>query len=260
MGYAIWLVPSSTEFMALSELMKFRPQPHILNPYSRSYPSFDPHITLATFDYLPSSFNLEAIPLKGLQRPVTTFGSMRCGSSYLGALSVRMSDSRQFRRVHEAVVTYLSALGMHWRSHDFPHMSLFYVDEPVERKRLDAQLANSGRVQRYDAGRGLVLDPYPNSARSIPVTTFTGEEIWLVDCTSHSVNHWRVMRRRFLVSPILPPAPKSILKNPSSARPSSLHRTRSNRVNRGAKSSRRRRQASSFNRFLSCISRWWRGI
>ncbi|KAK0232315.1 hypothetical protein EDD85DRAFT_106063 [Armillaria nabsnona] len=200
MGYALWLVPSSTEFTALSELMKFRPQPSTLDSRSRSYPSFDPHITLATFDDLPPSFNLDAISLDNLPPPVGRFHSVKRGNSYLGTLSIVISPANNLTPLRDAVTARLDRLNIQWKSRSFPHMSLFYVDEPEERDRLYNELRNRGRIQ---GDKGLTLTANP----SMQVRTFTGSEIWLVDCT-RSVKRWQVMKRRSLVSPAPPPPPK----------------------------------------------------
>ncbi|KAK0467745.1 uncharacterized protein EV420DRAFT_1635008 [Desarmillaria tabescens] len=168
MGYALWLVPSCTEFTSLSELMKFRPQPYTLDSHSRSYPSFDPHITLTTFDVLPSSFNLDAIPLDNLNPPVAYFDSVKCGNNYLGALSIRISQSSKLMCLHEAVTRHLNMLNMQWKSRGFPHMSLFYVDEPDERKRLEAELKSSRADPIVRRGQIPQVDRQPNLAYDQP--------------------------------------------------------------------------------------------
>ncbi|KAK0465707.1 hypothetical protein IW261DRAFT_1156448 [Armillaria novae-zelandiae] len=200
MGYAIWLIPSSTEFTVLSELMKFRPQSSTLDSRSRSYPSFDPHITLATFDELPPLFNLDAISLDNLPLPVGHFRSVTHGDSYLGALSIVVSPAKNMTPLRDAVTARLDRLNIQWKSRNFPHMSLFYVDEPFERGRLYAELTNCGRIQ---GDKDLTLTANP----SMQVKTFTGSEIRLVDCT-RSVKRWYPMKTRSLVPPAPPPPPK----------------------------------------------------
>ncbi|KAK0215816.1 hypothetical protein IW262DRAFT_237378 [Armillaria fumosa] len=193
MGYAIWLIPSSNEFSVLSELMKFRPQSSTLHSRSRSYPYFDPHITLATFDGFPPSVNPDDISLDNLPAPgLGHFDSVKRGNSYLGALSIVISPANNLTRLRDAVTARLDRLNIQWKSRSFPHMSLFYVDEPEERDRLYAELRNRRRIQ---GDRGLTLI----ANRSMQVKTFTGSEIWLVDCT-RSVKQWNVMKKS-LVSP-----------------------------------------------------------
>lgn len=179
--------------------MRFRPQPSTLNPQSRSYPFFDPHITLATFEVLKPSFQLDAIPLDNLSLPVAQFDSVKRGEKYLGALSIRISQSNMLMRFHETITSHLDTLNIQWKSRGFPHMALFYVDEQDERIRLDAELKDSGRIQSCDGGSHLILTANPSSTRCVQVETFTAAEIWLVDCTSSSVKEWSVMKKRPLV-------------------------------------------------------------
>ncbi|PBK98831.1 hypothetical protein ARMGADRAFT_1162091 [Armillaria gallica] len=146
MGYAVWLVPSSTESAALSELMYFRPKSYTQDSRSRSYPSFYPHITLVTFDDPPSSFNLDSISLDNLTPPVAHFDSVKRGNSYLGALSIMISPVNNLIPLRDAVTAHLDMLNIRWKSRSFPHMSLFYVDEPDERDRLYAELISSRRI------------------------------------------------------------------------------------------------------------------
>ncbi|VDC07054.1 unnamed protein product [Peniophora sp. CBMAI 1063] len=135
MGYALWLVPSQDEEEALRELMRYRPPGSYLPRHSRSYPMVHPHITLATFDILPHSFHLrDIVPQEG--RVKTYYRDLKPGNTYLGALSVQISLSANLQRLHQSIVTGLDEQRIQWKSHGFPHMSLFYVDEASERERL----------------------------------------------------------------------------------------------------------------------------
>ncbi|KAK0496339.1 hypothetical protein EDD18DRAFT_1019374, partial [Armillaria luteobubalina] len=200
LGYAIWLVPSDTETAALSKLMELHPKSYTQDSQSHSYPSFDPHITLVTFDKLPSSFNLESISLDLLTLPVVHFDSIKRGNSYLGAFSIVISPVSELMPLHDTVTSHLDVLSISWKSRSFPHMSLFYIDKPDKRDRLHAELINERRIQGDEC---LML----TASLSMEVTTFTGSEIWLVDCMC-SVKRWQVIVKRSLVSP----APPSLLK------------------------------------------------
>ncbi|KAK0215813.1 hypothetical protein IW262DRAFT_237301 [Armillaria fumosa] len=200
MGYAVRLVPSNTESAALSKFMDFRPKSYTQNSQSRSYPSFYPHITLVTLDEPPSSFNLESVSFDHLTPPVAHFDSVKCGNSYLGALSIVISPVNNLMPLRDAITAHLDMLNIRWKSRSFPHMSLFYVDEPDERDRLYAELINERRIHGEEC---LTLTASP----STQVKTFTGSEIWLVDCT-RSVNRWQVIAKRSLVSPAPPSSSK----------------------------------------------------
>ncbi|KAG0702824.1 hypothetical protein DFH29DRAFT_919918 [Suillus ampliporus] len=142
MGYALWLVPSEPQYGALHSLMNFRPQHYGSSTHStRSYPHFDPHITLATFScpYRPSLYQF--LPLDVNSTPVY-FQSMKVGNNYLGSLSILISKSRELMDLHNLVVKHLEKVNkIPATSRSFPHMSLFYLDEAFQGERL--QLANA---------------------------------------------------------------------------------------------------------------------
>ncbi|VDC07051.1 unnamed protein product [Peniophora sp. CBMAI 1063] len=201
MGYALWLVPSQEEARSLDELMRIRPprgEPHLR---TRSYPTFHPHITLATFEHLPSSFQLRSIiPQNG---PVKTyFRDLKPGSTYLGAMSVQMRKTAGLESLHRSIVAALDVQDIHWKSRNFPHMSLFYVDEAPERERL-LQIVNRC-ASRAEDGR-LVLWTGPGR-HARPIHRFTGSSVWLVDCRSKDVERWSVLDRLPLARSSLPPA------------------------------------------------------
>ncbi|SJL12930.1 uncharacterized protein ARMOST_16364 [Armillaria ostoyae] len=177
--------------------MYFRPKSYTQDSRTRSYPSFYPHITLVTFDDPPSSFNLDSISLDNLTPPVAHFDSVKRGNSYLGALSILISPVNKLMPLRDAVTAHLDMLNIRWKSRSFPHMSLFYVDEPDERDRLYTELINGRRIHG-DGCLTLTANPL------MQVKTFTGSEIWLVDCT-RSVKRWHVITKRSLVSPAPPP-------------------------------------------------------
>ncbi|KAK0467740.1 uncharacterized protein EV420DRAFT_1501096 [Desarmillaria tabescens] len=192
MGYALWLIPSPEEYNAWEELMKFRPPHSSVKPDSKSYPRFAPHITLATFADFPPALDINKLPIYDLRPPVMKmkFESWKRGDTYLGALVIKLSEPRELKRLHGVITSYLGTLGAQWKSRNFPHMSLFYVDEPQERFRLEEGLKDY-------KGMGTFGDRGYLALRSR--FTFTGTEVWLVDCT-RSVRQWQVMEKRSLSS------------------------------------------------------------
>ncbi|OAX34577.1 hypothetical protein K503DRAFT_747206 [Rhizopogon vinicolor AM-OR11-026] len=202
MGYALWLVPSQPEYGALQRLMNFRPQPYSSKTYSsRSYPYFDPHITLATFSSPPSLPLAELLPL--IEATPVYFESIKVGSSYLGSLSVVVSKSRELLDLRDYIVGHLKKVHkIRATSRSFPHMSLFYLDETVrgERLRLGDILRSSGRVVERRSVTGIALNCTLDGAAPEfhAMTGFVGSEVWLVDCAG-AVEDWRVLEKRKLV-------------------------------------------------------------
>ncbi|KAG1766118.1 2',3'-cyclic-nucleotide 3'-phosphodiesterase, partial [Suillus placidus] len=201
LGYALWLVPSEPQAGALRHLMNFRPKHYRSSTHSsRSYPRFDPHITLATFScpYRPSLYqfmpaNVNSIPVY--------FQSMKIGNNYFGSLSIAVSRTRELVDLHELIVKHLQkANKIHHTSHSFPQMSLFYLDEAFrgERLQLGNALRQSGRVYERnvtDVALNCTLDGAAPQFHAMK--GFHGSEIWLVDCTG-AVADWRVLGKRTL--------------------------------------------------------------
>lgn len=204
LGYALWLVPSEPECGALQRLMNFRPQPLSSTTHSsRSYPRFDPHITLATFSSPPVLPLAELLPR--VKATPVHFESIKVGSSYLGSLSVVVSKDCELMNLRDYTVGHLKKVHkMDARSHSFPHMSLFYLDEtlPRERHRLADILRSSGRVIEQRGGRGVALNCTLDGAAPgfHAMSGFMGSEIWLVECFG-AVEDWKVLERRKLVQP-----------------------------------------------------------
>ncbi|KAG1739595.1 cyclic phosphodiesterase-like protein-domain-containing protein [Suillus lakei] len=210
MGYALWLVPSEPQADALRYLMNFRPQHYRSSTHSsRSYPRFDPHITLATFScpYRPSLYQF--LPSDVNSAPVY-FQSMKIGNNYLGSLSIVISKSRELMDLHDLVVKHLEKVNKHLQkvnkihhaSRSFPHMSLFYLDEAFQGERLQLcnALRQSGRVYERignitDVALNCTLDGATPQFHAMK--GFHGSEIWLVDCTG-AVADWRVLGKRML--------------------------------------------------------------
>jgi hypothetical protein len=208
-GYALWLVPSEAEYGALQHLMNFRPQPSSPRAHSsRSFPRFDPHITLATFSSPPSLPLPELLP--SIKATPVYFESIKVGSGYLGSLSVVASKSPELMDLHDYILRHLNTVHrIRTASRSFPHMSLFYLDEAArgERIRLANILRSSGRVVEQRGGTGVALNCTLDGAapQFHAMTGFVGSEIWLVDCAG-GVADWKVLEKRKLVrrNPCIP--------------------------------------------------------
>lgn len=168
---------------------------------SRSYPRFDPHITLATFlcPHRPNIFQL--VPMGAKTTPVH-FESLEVGDEYLSSLSIIPKKSTELMQLRDRVMDHLKANSIRAMSSSFPHMSLFYLDESFkgERLLLSKQLRETGRVHEQRGGEtNFTLNCTVDGAgpEFDAMKGFEGTEIWLVDCTE-GVEDWTVLDRRDL--------------------------------------------------------------
>lgn len=206
--------------MALERLMEFRPRHWRRSRSSRSYPYFPPHITLATFT-TPGFTRLHDILPDGLRPAPVYFESIKAGNTYLGALGVNIEKDPAVIKLGKDIVNHMKLNGIEPRQRGFPHMSLFYVDEPEERQLLDRELRTTGRIMTVRQGNGTraLLKYDPNNRSVGAMSGFKGNQIWLVDCNSKDVEAWHVMEKLRLRSPSSSPAPV-IVRRASSRSPS----------------------------------------
>ncbi|KAH7103570.1 hypothetical protein BKA62DRAFT_45671 [Auriculariales sp. MPI-PUGE-AT-0066] len=206
MGYALWLVPSDAEMDELRALMEFRPpqRRHTDAPSnrSRSYPHFEPHITVANFAHLPNNFKLESIVPDGNDLGAH-FTSLERGDSYLGAMKLVMTASEGLITFRADIIGRLRRIGVENNSRRFPHLSLFYVDEADERSRLFQELQERGFVTNPSRNGRLTIKGNPRSDGP-GIDHFTGVEVWLVNCVPRDVEKWRVLQKVNLTKPLSP--------------------------------------------------------
>ncbi|KAG2155168.1 uncharacterized protein EDB93DRAFT_1072374, partial [Suillus bovinus] len=169
---------------------------------SRSYPRFDPHVTLVTFScpHRPNIFQL--VPMGAKTTPVH-FESMEVGDDFLSSLSVVVKKSSEIMQLRDRIMDHLKANNIRATSTpSFPHMALFYLDESFkgERLLLSKQLRETGRVHEQTGGeKKFTLNCTVDGAAAEfdAIGGFEGMEIWLVDCTE-GVEDWTVLDRRYL--------------------------------------------------------------
>ncbi len=203
-GYALWLVPSRSEYSALERLMMFRPRHYQPPQNSRSFPRFAPHITVATFTVSSTTAPSLATLIPSDIRPVSAlFESVNVGSTYLGAFSVKIARTHELMALHDKVLNGLAASGIEAKSRSFPHMSLFYVDESEGRQQLNSDLLSTGRVTTVRRGHTttVLLKADPQDRETVPLEGFVGTQIWLVDCMSKNVEGWEVKEKLSLRAP-----------------------------------------------------------
>lgn len=182
------------------------PRPSHLRRYTRSYPRFDPHITLATFwcPHRPSIFQF--VPSGAKTTPVQ-FESMEVGDHFLNSLSIVVAKSEGLMQLRDRIMDHLKANNIR-ATYPSPHMSLFYLDESFkgERALLCKQLKETGRVHERKGGDpSLTLNCTVDGAWEFDgMRGFEGMEIWLVDVTE-GVEDWTILERWYL-KPRMPKA------------------------------------------------------
>ncbi|KAF7343377.1 hypothetical protein MVEN_01770000 [Mycena venus] len=201
MGYSLWLMPSDAQRSALAWLMEYRPSSYLKNPRSyssKSFPHFEPHITLANLS-LPFPPSLDMLLPPRLERVVARFKSLHVGNKYLSSLSVTVKKTPDLMTLHDTIDAHLKLNNIENRGGRFPHMSLFYLDEavPGDRQRLPERLQRRGLVT--STREGILLNCFLDDAAFVPVSlpSFNGEEIWLVDCNG-PVAEWKMLDKRRL--------------------------------------------------------------
>jgi hypothetical protein len=183
--------------------MEYRPSSYLKNPRSyssKSFPHFEPHISLANFS-LPHPPSLDALLPSNLEPATAKFKSLHVGDKFLSSLSVTVEKTNGMMKLHDAVGAHLKRHNIETRSGRFPHMSLFYLDEatPGERQLLTEKLRKRGLVT--NTRDGILLHSAIDGA-PVSLPGFDGQEIWLVDCTGQ-VAEWKVLDRRQLSPPNL---------------------------------------------------------
>ncbi|KAI0707912.1 hypothetical protein C8Q76DRAFT_135194 [Earliella scabrosa] len=162
-----------------------------------SFPSFQPHITLATS---PDAAALRAA-LPSDQRAIPIrFKSLEVGDQYF--MSV-------FVAVHSQPGTRLETLREHLRATlgegvvpPLAHMSLYYIDEAdkEERERTAQRLRRELRVLEGGSGQDSFVklacfdDDIGGEQNPEVIDGFEGEEIWLMNCDG-PVLGWEVIER-----------------------------------------------------------------
>ncbi|KAH7060366.1 hypothetical protein BKA62DRAFT_680017 [Auriculariales sp. MPI-PUGE-AT-0066] len=187
-GYALWLVPVEHESTELKAIMRFRPPRRRQSDRpTRSYPKFHPHSPDITAHYT----------------------SLERGETYLGAMKLMMTASPALAQFRAEIVHRLQRQGLQSKTHRFPHLSLFYVDEADERQRLHRALQSHKFFVKDHMGN-LTIKADPKS-RGTGLQQFTGAEVWLANCIPRSVESWSVVERI-----TLPTNPPEITRDPTS--------------------------------------------
>jgi 2',3'-cyclic-nucleotide 3'-phosphodiesterase len=201
-GLGIWLVPPPAATAALRQLMRVRPhfpsESALPNKPgsgtfhgSGSYPSFDPHITLA--DAIPSTVPLQTI-LSAITSALTDpspldakFSRLERGDHYFRSVYLVVHPSPSLVAVHKHIH---DALGCAPATPKFPHLSLAYITDAD-----DADRGHRAALRDALLDVGLVIES--ESAVKVKAAEgdeyfdgFQGGEIWVIDC-SGPVETWK---------------------------------------------------------------------
>lgn len=163
-----------------------------------SFPSFQPHITLATS---PDADALRAALPRDQRAIPVRFQSLAVGEKYFMSVFVVVHS-----RPRSALETLRDHLRASLGSSTVPplaHMSLYYIDEDdrAEREITARRLRSQERVlEGGGAGeeRFAKLACFNEEIEGEVIDGFTGEEIWLVNCDG-PVPGWEVLDRFPLV-------------------------------------------------------------
>ncbi|KAH8117184.1 LigT-like protein [Phellopilus nigrolimitatus] len=227
MGIALWIVPPPAEASKLKQLMNIPP---VIDTLPFPLPSFEPHITLASF---PSTIPVATLKLalqtqmssgseseperypttSRLHAPLRiTFTALVASDHFFRSvlLDVALTPSLTSLRVGvQRAVEHLLGTSVDARSPRFPHVSLFYVPDAhaEERERIRDTLWTTCGVQGSEAGSdteseaiALAVSGGLNSSRKNGplLTGFEASEIWIVRCDG-PVEGWEVLDKVSLV-------------------------------------------------------------
>lgn len=224
-GIALWLVPAGAGAARLKELMITPDQVKI----NYEIPSFEPHITLASFpttiasvttlcrvtEETVSSWN-KIIPKNArkdkLGLPIS-FQALSTGDHYFRSVLLDIVLTSELEALHSALQTATqkllgqAACEIVARGPRFPHLSLFYV--PDEHKDDRTQIRDAlwdafGEIMDTENGERRVGFRLSNKAEKVEthlteshgdiLAGFSASEIWIAKCEG-AVKDWLVLER-----------------------------------------------------------------
>jgi len=187
MGTSLWLVPSNTDSLRLQQIMADHPS-DCTSP--SSFPSFQPHITLAAIPTDPSALSAlrAALPSEKYSYPVR-FKSIEVGSKYFTSVFLAVHPSLALTTLHAHIH---NVLALEPKTPHFPHVSLSYVDgaDAPLREVFVEHLEKNGRIVREDGGVKLRFGTEDDAW----IGGFEGCEIWIVECDG-PVEGWKVLEK-----------------------------------------------------------------
>ena len=203
LGLSLWIVPPPPIRNLLKHLMDNPPHPSLTDP---PLPKFEPHITLATVpSTTPIAILRDSIP-NNTKRLKISFTSAEAHDVYFRSSIVRCERTSELSHLLAAVKdsiersTSESEDAVTVKAPDFPHLSLFYIDDDRAALRAPAlqKLFDGGKLVKFDDGLGIdVGDESPELLRS-----FDADEIVIALCDG-PVEGWVVLDRIKLARQVL---------------------------------------------------------
>lgn len=193
-GVTLWIVPSAKDTERLKNIMR----PPSSNVPERSYPSFEPHITLVSLPD-PPPISLEALYNASVppdQKPLTIkFKSLGKGEVFYRSVFLDIELSPALVQVHKQVH---ERLNLDPRTPRYPHLSLCYIDDKdaEERERFHDSLVARTRVDAQDC---FWVNCAQDGEDEDWMDGFECTEILAVDCVTGPVESWIVKHRIQLV-------------------------------------------------------------
>lgn len=196
-GLSLWLVPRAAQAAEIALPMRARPSLAGPPRSPASFPTFHPHVTLASD---PDASALRAaVPQEQHAIPVR-FSSLEVGRKYFMSVyvAVRSAAGSPLENLRE----YLRAALGEKAVPAVAHMSLHYIDDADagERARTAEALRSELWVMesREDDEKCIQLacvDPQAEDGRELVILDgFDGEEIWVVKCEG-PVAEWEVLEK-----------------------------------------------------------------
>ncbi|KAF8077766.1 RNA ligase/cyclic nucleotide phosphodiesterase [Lyophyllum atratum] len=194
MGISLWIVPSPEDAQRLKTVMAAK-QDGQQNLSLSSYPSFHPHITLASFSCAESAAPLSdiraAMPKLQHGLPIE-FKSIDIGTSFFRSVYIAISLTSALSAMHEEVHT---KLGIDPRTPAFPHASLCYIDDGDallgERVKFFRELENDGRLRKIEGESGISLNCGDFLVEDW-MSGFLATEVWVASCDG-PVEGWKIL-------------------------------------------------------------------
>ncbi|KAJ7438496.1 2',3'-cyclic-nucleotide 3'-phosphodiesterase [Mycena latifolia] len=192
MGLTLWLVPSPSDSARLKKIMDARPASQLQSISDASYPSFQPHITLAALpDPAPSPAAILAAIPDALPALSITFDAVEVGDHFFRSVYLAIRPTPALLDLHDHVH---AVLGIPPKTPKYPHISLCYItDEDAaagERARYFQALESAGRI-RADDGGSVSLNCGEPGGEEDWISGFDSPEIWVARCEG-PVETWTV--------------------------------------------------------------------
>ncbi|TEB36422.1 LigT-like protein [Coprinellus micaceus] len=197
MGISAWLVPTTADSQRLDTA-------HLSKT---SYPTFDPHVTLAT--NIPASIPPGDVRVAVGKSPhdmnarypdsqaptegkfEVKFANLETGEKYHQSVYIRCKATPEILSLRD---TFHENLGIDVKTPLFPHLSLAYIEDEDaaqgERERFLQELKKQGRVRQTEDGASVLCAPDLGEW----VDGFEAAEVWIVKTTG-PVKEWEVLDR-----------------------------------------------------------------